>query len=54
VGDVRITGLSHLSGVGLGRQLVGTAQQIYVAIGMVGDEGCDDIFECRLALLSRR
>jgi hypothetical protein len=39
--------------MGLGRYLIGTTQQIHVAVGVMGDEGRDDIFECRLALLSR-
>jgi hypothetical protein len=39
--------------VSLGRHVIGTAQEIYVAVGVMGDEGRDDIFECRLALLSR-
>jgi hypothetical protein len=40
--------------VGFGRYLMGAAQQVYVAIGVMGDEGRDDIFVCRLTLFSRR
>jgi hypothetical protein len=54
MGYVGVACLPQLTGVGLSGHLVGTTQQIQVAIGMMSDEGLDDIIECRLALLSRR
>ena len=53
MGDVWVTRLSHLAGMSLCRHLVGPAQQVDIAIGMMGDENLGDVLECRLTRLSR-
>jgi hypothetical protein len=37
----------------LSRYFICSSQQVDIPIGVMGDEGTDDIVECRLARLSR-
>jgi hypothetical protein len=54
VGDEGIPCLSYLPLVRRRRNLVGPGKQLLVPIGVMVHEGSDDIFECRLPLISRR
>jgi hypothetical protein len=53
MGDVWVARLSHLARMSFCRYLVGPAQQVDIAIGMMGDENLGDVLECRLTRLSR-